>query len=540
MAVLAACGLIYEYLLSHYAGRVLGVMENAIFAMIGVMIVSMGVGAFSAKLIKCPFSGFAWLEVFIALLGASGVLLIAVVFAVVDIFPRVLSENYGLPIYLIPTGGLTETMNEIAEIFPYVIGFFIGAMVGMEIPFIARVRENIYGQHIEHNAGTIYGADYIGAGIGSAIFVIFILAMPVEKAAVLTAIVNLFAGLAFLFVYFSKIKFAKLLLTGHLLVSGVMIVLLSYGVEWGKNLEDMLYEDKVVFSTDTKFQHVTVTKRLIGSDKPPIYALYLNGRTQFSSDDEYMYHSMLVYPPMAASARQDNVLIIGGGDGLALRDALKWNPKTVTVLELDEVMVEFFSKPKKTDVEIVNKPLLELNKNSFSDKRVKVIYNDAFNSVDDLLANGKKFDVIITDLPDPSHPDLNKLYSVKFYKKLHDLLAGDGAISVQSTSPYHAKEAFLTVGKTMETAGFKHVERYHHNVPSFGEWGWTIATKNGSSAKTRIKRLDKLNIKDDWINKEKILSAFTFGANFFNNIKTLEPNRIGTNLMYRLHQKAWN
>ena len=165
MAVLAACGLIYEYLLSHYAGRVLGVMENAIFAMIGVMIVSMGVGAFSAKLIKCPFSGFAWLEVFIALLGASGVLLIAVVFAVVDIFPRVLSENYGLPIYLIPTGGLTETMNEIAEIFPYVIGFFIGAMVGMEIPFIARVRENIYGQHIEHNAGTIYGADYIGAGI---------------------------------------------------------------------------------------------------------------------------------------------------------------------------------------------------------------------------------------------------------------------------------------------------------------------------------------------------------------------------------------
>ncbi|MFT6213543.1 MAG: spermidine synthase, partial [Alphaproteobacteria bacterium] len=62
MAILAACGLIYQYLLSHYAGRVLGLMEHAIYTMIGVMIVSMGIGAFVARYIKSAHSGFAWLE----------------------------------------------------------------------------------------------------------------------------------------------------------------------------------------------------------------------------------------------------------------------------------------------------------------------------------------------------------------------------------------------------------------------------------------------------------------------------------------------
>ena len=146
---------------------------------------------------KCPFSGFAWLEIIIAFLGATGILIIGGAFALAYIFPSVLAENYGMPYDLIPQGGVVIYAEKLANIIPYVIGFIIGLLIGMEIPFIARVRENIYGQHLEHNVGTIYGADYIGAGVGAAIFIIWMLSSPPEVAAVYTAIANLLAGLAF-------------------------------------------------------------------------------------------------------------------------------------------------------------------------------------------------------------------------------------------------------------------------------------------------------------------------------------------------------
>ena len=122
MAVLAACGLIYEYLLSHYAGRILGAVETAIYTMIGLMIVSMGLGAFAAKLIKDPFSGFAWLEAGIALCGVSCILLISSLVAFSAILPQVIAQTFELPPDLIPTGGLLATLYAIAKLSPYFFG----------------------------------------------------------------------------------------------------------------------------------------------------------------------------------------------------------------------------------------------------------------------------------------------------------------------------------------------------------------------------------------------------------------------------------
>lgn len=537
MIVLAACGIIYQYLLSNYAGRVLGVMEHSIFAMIGVMIVSMGVGAFLAKYIKNPYTGFAWIEAAIAFLGSLAILTVAAVFALSVLFPQVISEAYGLPYVMRAEGGFIAIMEEIAFITPFLVGFILGALIGMEIPFIARVREDIYQKHLEHNVGMIYGADYLGAGIGAAIFIIYMLNAPIHQAAVVTASANLVFGLLFLFVYYKKIKWAGLLLAVHLLFAGLLSILFVYGTEWEKSLEDTLYADKVIFSHNTKYQRITITE--YKTKTGPVQTLYINGHTQFSSVDEHMYHSMLVHPTMMAAARQDNVLIIGGGDGLALRDVLKWGPKSVTLLELDRDIVSFFKDPMEQDGKVINQAVLDLNAHAFSDPRVNVIFGNAFNTVDGLLEKHQKYDAIIVDLPDPSHPDLNKLYAVPFYNKLKHLLAGDGAISIQSTSPYHAKQAFVTVRKTMDVAGFNHVQQYHQNVPSFGEWGWTIATLNGNAPKTRIENYGDLPFETKWFHTGLAMAAFVFGTNFYDGYDNMAPNRLGSNLMYLQHQHAW-
>ena len=538
MMVLAGCGMIYEFLLSHYAARVLGATEVAIFGVFTVMIASMGLGAFAAGRIKCAFTGFAWLELFIGIIGATAILFIASVITFTTMLPSLIATTYGLSgIYA--DGGIVTYLQLGAKGMPYIIAFVLGALIGAEIPLIARVREEIYGFHLQNNTGTIYGADYIGAGIGAAIFVIWLLTMEATTAAVTAASANVVAGLIFFFRYRQHIRWSSALLSGHILAMLMVVIVGINGSQWEASLEDMLYKDKVVHSMHTRYQHVVITERIMDPRKAPVYALHINGHTQFSSFDEQIYHSMLVYPAMAASARHDKVLVIGGGDGLALRDILKWNPKRVILLDLDESMVDFFTEPYEKNGKIVNEALLTLNKQSFSDARVDVRIGDAFLSIDTLLANEEVFDTIIVDLPDPNHPDLNKLYSSRFYAKLKHLLSGDGAISVQSTSPYHAPEAFKSVGKTMKHAGFSSVDQYHANVPSFGEWGWTIATVNGSSAKHRLERLTHLPLDDGWMTRDVMLGAFAFYKNFYDDIEQIKINRINSNVLYEYHRLGW-
>ena len=539
MAILAGCGLIYEYLLSHYAGRVLGAVEQVIFTMIGIMIVSMGLGAFAARIFKSYFTAFAWLEVSIALIGASSVLILAAITALANTLPQILMDTFAMPPDLIPRGGLITWARKTASVMPYVAGFVLGFLIGMEIPLIASIRETLHGERVKHNTGSVYGADYIGAGAGAAIWVLFMLNLPPTVAAVITASVNLLVGLLFYAVYRKRIHYGLLVLGAHILAGGVLAVIALNGTTWDNAMEDLLYKDKVIFSYNTQHQHITITERIMDPAKPKITSLFINGRPQFASNDEIIYHAMLVSPVMHAAASQDNVLIIGGGDGLALRDVLRWQPWQVDLIDIDQAIVNFFSKPFVQKGEVINQAVLDLNQNAFSDPRVKTHFGDAFNKVDELIQKGNLYDVIIVDLPDPSHPDLNKLYTARFYAKLKSLLAGDGAMVVQSTSPYHAKNAFLSIGKTVQYAGFKHVEQYHQNVPSFGEWGWTIATKNGASAKSRISRKDKLDVEDGWSTRELILSAFEFNKHFFDDIESIKVNRINNQAVYHYHQADW-
>ncbi|KPV99505.1 polyamine aminopropyltransferase [Pseudoalteromonas sp. P1-11] len=541
MAVLAGCGLIYEYLLSHYAGRVLGSVESAIYAMIGTMIVAMGLGAFLARWFKDAFTAFAWLESIIALVGMGCILAIAGVIAVSYSLPHLFSSIFNLPPDVVLNGYVFQKLQEWSRFLPYVFGLVLGLFIGMEIPLIARIRQHVYGRFLENNAGTIYGADYIGAGIGAAIWVSIMLAMPIMQAAAWTALFNILAGLAFLWRYHAHVRFAKALLICHIVLLALFGFILVMGSSWMNSLSNVLYKDKVIYSQATKYQHVVLTERLSKNQPAPITDLYLNGRLQFSSIDEQIYHSMLVYPAMLASNRHDSVLIIGGGDGLALRDVLKWPVNDVTLIDLDAQLLNLFGHKDGdfTAPEAISKRLLALNKQSMLDPRANIIVGDAFLEVERLLDQGKQFDTILIDLPDPNHPDLNKMYSDYFYNHVRQLLAPDGAMAVQSTSPYHAKKAFLSIAKTVKAAGFDYVEQYQQNIPSFGQWGWTIATKMGQPASGRIKNISAMPVPSRWVSKEYLLASFVFPNQYFEQVKSIEVNRLGSGQLYDYYRNAW-
>ena len=539
MAVLAGCGLIYEYLLSHYAGRVLGVMESTIYAMIGLMIVAMGLGAFAARKIQCAFNGFVWLELTIALLGSSAIVIISGFIGLTQLFPQLLSDMFSLPPDVLPRGGVFKQLSIVAFNSPYFFGLLLGFFIGMEIPLIARIREEIHQKHLKNNLGTIYGADYIGAGLGAAIWVIFLLSIDISQASALTAALNLIAGGVFIARYWQQLRWRKTLVALHLLLAVIITLIYQQGNNWLNQMNNLLYLDKVVYTEKTRYQQLTMTKRHMGMERPDIINFYLNGRLQFSSSDEFIYHSYLVMPVLAGSARQDNVLIIGGGDGLALRDVLKWSPEHVTLVDLDSELIDIFKFPEKHLPKALARNVAQLNQLSLQDPRVEIITDDAFIALDTLLAQGKVYDAIIVDLPDPSHPDLNKLYSVNFYARLKQLLSGDGLIGIQSTSPYHAKNSFISIGKTVAAANFTGVEQYHDNVPSFGEWGWTIASKMGASPLTRLETLRSLPVPHHWLTLAMIKSAFAFPKDFYQHKEQIAVNYLGSHVLYQLHQNAW-
>ncbi|MEI6895153.1 MAG: polyamine aminopropyltransferase [Colwellia sp.] len=539
MAVLAGCGLIYEYLLSHYAGRILGAMESTIYTMIGLMIVSMGIGAFAARKIRCAYNGFVWLELIIALLGCSAILIIGGLIAITQIFPQLITDMFSLPPDMKLKGGLFKQLSWLAFNSPYFFGAVLGFFIGMEIPLIARIREQVHQQHLANNLGTIYGADYVGAGIGAAIWVIFLLSIDISKAAALTASLNLIAGAFFILRYWRHLTWRKTFIGLHCSLAFVVFLMFTFGNQWLNQMNSLLYLDKVVHTDKTRYQQLTFTERQMGLEQESIINFYLNGRLQFSSIDEHIYHDYLVAPVMAGSARHDNILIIGGGDGLALRDVLKYQPKSVTLIDLDGELIDIFKQPKGLVNPRLAQQISQLNKQSLQDERVNIDKADAFIAINKLLKNRTVFDAIIVDLPDPSHPDLNKLYSVNFYARLKLLLSGDGLIAIQSTSPYHAKDSFIAIGNTLAAANYAHVEQYHDNVPSFGEWGWTIASKSGASPLTRLNKLNKLPIAHQWLNLAILKAAFIFPNDFYENKDDIGINILGSHMIYQLHQKAW-
>ena len=201
--------------------------------------------------------------------------------------------------------------------------------------------------------------------------------------------------------------------------------------------------------------------------------LFLDGNLQFSSLDEYRYHEVLVHVPMSSVPQGRRVLILGGGDGLALRELAKYGTDiySVTVVDLDPSVVALASS---------NPYLKSLNQGSFDNEKVHVHHQDAFQFLE---RSSEKYDVIIADLPDPNHISLARRYSQEFYRLVKKRLQPWGAFMTQSTSSYFSSEAFWCIVSTIESVGFNHVQPFHVYIPSFGDWGFVCASKQAFDPK---------------------------------------------------------
>ncbi|WP_257352143.1 adenosylmethionine decarboxylase [Pseudalkalibacillus decolorationis] len=223
--------------------------------------------------------------------------------------------------------------------------------------------------------------------------------------------------------------------------------------------------------------------------------LYLDQELQFSSLDEKCYHEALVHPALELAETKEKVLILGGGDGLALREVLKYSEvKTVDLVDIDPVIIKYASTIPE---------LVTLNNGSFQDKRANVIIKDAKQF---LLTNLKMYDVIIIDFPDPVNELLAELYTKEIFQKVSSFLTKDGIIVCQSNSPEDAPHVFWGIGKTIESAQLFSVP-YQVIVPSFGLWGFHLASQS------EIKKNDlKISAKHQTL-PENLDSLFIFPSN---------------------------
>ena len=252
-------------------------------------------------------------------------------------------------------------------------------------------------------------------------------------------------------------------LGAHAFACAAVIALLAAGL-WGaehitKFAEDRFYQDRIVYTAASPYQRIVVTNGKLG------HRLFLNDNLQFAEHDEYRYHEALVHPAMAAQGAPKRVVVLGGGDGMAVREILKYpSVESVTLVELDPAMTKLF-----TD----NPTLAKLNQHALLDPRVHIVNTDAFQW---LQQDVGFFDVMVVDFPDPTNFAIGKLYTNSFYALLEKHLAASGYAVIQTTSPLVARQSFWTVVATVESVGLT-ATPYHAHVPSFGEWGYVLASR---------------------------------------------------------------
>ncbi|WP_103938507.1 polyamine aminopropyltransferase [Thermomonospora echinospora] len=437
----AACGLVYELALVALGSYLIGNSVTQASVVLSVMVFAMGVGSLAAKpLQRHAVVAFAAVEGALALLGGLSVLALYAAYSWLGLYTPALVA----------------------------IAFGVGALIGAEIPLLMTLLQRIRKQDAGSAVADLFAADYVGALLGGLAFPFLLLPLFGHiKGTLLVGAGNAVAGIAVvLWLFRGQVRRgARLALwTGLALVLAVLGGTYALADRFEVSARQALYRDPIALAERTPYQEIVITRSVALSGRPDL-RLFLNGDLQFSSIDEYRYHEALVHP--ALSGTRGNVLILGGGDGLALREVLRYRDvRQVTLVELDPEMVRL----ARTYAEMA-----ELNSRAFDDPRAHVVNADAFSWLRDLVASrAGTFDAVVVDFPDPDDVPTAKLYSVEFYGLLQRALAPGGRVVVQSGSPFFAPRSFWSIEKTIRSAGLATVP-YHVDVPSFGDWGYVLA-----------------------------------------------------------------
>ncbi|WP_066928709.1 polyamine aminopropyltransferase [Streptomyces sp. NBRC 110611] len=422
--VCAACGLVYELELVALATYLVGDSVTQASVVLSVMVFAMGVGALLAKRLRCRAAvGFGVVEAGLALVGGCSAMALYACFAW---FGQTRAALVG---------------------FSLTIGMLIGAEVPLLMTLIQRVRRQDAGGAV----ADLFAADYVGALVGGLAFPFLLLpALGQLTGALVTGAVNATAGGALVLWLFRRdltVRTRRCLLTVNILV----LVLLALGVLLATPFERAarraVYGSPARVAVQTGVQEVVMTggaeRGRKGSGRP--LELYLDGRLRVSADTESRYHEALVHPAMADRPRA-RVLVLGGGDGLAVREILRYPAvRAVTVVELDPGIVQL----ARTDP-----GLSRLNRHSLGDPRVRVTAADAFDWLRRQARRDRppaRYDVIVCDLPGPFLTASTKLYSHEFYGLAARLLADGGRLVVDAEPP--AARTYWTVDATVRSVG---------------------------------------------------------------------------------------
>ncbi|HMV44137.1 MAG TPA: polyamine aminopropyltransferase [Leptospiraceae bacterium] len=483
--IIATCGLVYELIAGSLASYLLGDSITQFSTIIGAYLFSMGIGSFLSKYIRKNLIGiFVQVELLIGIVGGSSAALLFLAFEHVASFRILLYTDVSIT----------------------------GMLVGLEIPLMMRILKT----HFEFSdlVSKIFTFDYIGALFASILFPLLLVPhLGLVRTAFLFGIFNVLTGIWTLYVFEKEIPFLKTLK----LAMFTGLILLFIGFVYSNQImsfaETASYPDKVIYSKYSKYQRIVLTR-----SKQDL-RLFLNGNLQFSSKDEYRYHEALVHIGLASLDKPKKVLVLGGGDGLAVREILKYDSvEEIVLVDLDPEITGLFSKQKA---------LTALNENSLLSPKVKIYNEDAFIW---LKTNETKFDFIAVDFPDPSNYSVGKLYTNSFYKILKNALATNGVGVIQSTSPYVAKKSFWCVNNTLVSVGLNTLP-YHVYVPAFGDWGYILFSK------------DKISIPEKYPTGLKYITpSIAKTLTIFSDdmiVESNEVNRLNNQILVRLFEEEW-
>ena len=428
--VIASCGLAYELIAGALSSYLLGDSVTQFSTVIGSYLFAMGVGSWLSKYItRDLIARFIQIELMVGLLGGFSAVLLFVLFTW-------MAAPFKLVLYLLVFG--------------------VGVLVGLEIPLVMRIlkRELAFRDLVSQ----VLTFDYLGALAVSILFPLLLAPqLGMVRTGLLFGLLNVAVALWALRLFREQLPAGPALAAQCWTSFAVLAVGMIGAGQLTTLAEAHLYADEIVHAESTPYQRIVVTR---WRDD---LRLFLNNNLQFSSQDEYRYHEALVHPGLASLPGARRVLVLGGGDGLAVREILKYpQVESVTLVDLDPAMTGLFSRAPA---------LTALNGNSLTSPKVRVINADALQ----WLENSREFfDFVVVDFPDPANFALGKLYTSAFYRLLEKRLSAQVLIVVQSTSPLYARQSFWCVVATLESVGLN-VTPYHALVPSFGEWGYILA-----------------------------------------------------------------
>ena len=485
--IVATCGLIYELLAGTLASYVLGDSVTQFSLIIGIYLFAMGVGSWLSRFIdKGLARRFVDIELAVAVLGGFSAPLLFITFSRVSYFYAVL----------------------------YLVVFAIGAFVGLEIPLLLRILKDEV--EFKELVSRVLAFDYIGALLAAILFpILFVPRLGLIRTSLVFGMLNAAVALWGTWLLRPLIKGSVVgLRVKALIVIALLLVALVQANKITSLAEDEMFADEIVYTKDTHYQRIVITRGRAG------FQLFLNGNLQFSSTDEYRYHEALVHPAMLLANNPRRVLVLGGGDGLALREILKYpSVERVTVVDLDPEMTQLANRF----------PLLAaLNQYAFNDPRVQVINEDAFIWVEE--TNEPVYDAAIVDFPDPNTFALGKLYTTRFYRLLRTRLSENASVSVQSTSPMFARNSYWCIIRTLEASGF-YVRPYYTAVPSFGLWGYALAR----SSPFEVPRNPPPGLK--FLDDQTLVAMFTLSKDI--EAVPVEINRLDNQALVRYYEGEW-